>query len=386
MKKSSLTIIVVLCCTLSGVCQQVTIQEATNAAVNTMRYYGRNNISNSSIDSVYSMVNQGDTLLYEVHFESGETVLLSGHKACEPVLGYITEGKGETILNRYDNIPDGLRDFVDEYVAYSQHFFDTVSELIHLSDWEALQTYTPWVLGGNSLSPTTPPTTAVFGTTSDNPIEIRTYNLMRMYIDGGNGKNNGFIGVNTNTPRQMFHVRGGNILISRTADTTNKALGSTVCLSQSTKSDIEPYHFGFRYKASKEIIDRETLATMLDAEMFASYSKARNERIVALPLWIVSGVGLSASAYFAFMGLDDCLHPSPVDYENPMMPAAPFLFVASGVLFAATLAPMIPAIILTIDSKKRLNGIASSFNTKGRETISIEFGGINNGIGFAINF
>lgn len=54
------TIIVVLCCTLSGVCQQVTIQEATNAAVNTMRYYGRNNISNSSIDSVYSMVNQGD--------------------------------------------------------------------------------------------------------------------------------------------------------------------------------------------------------------------------------------------------------------------------------------------------------------------------------------
>ena len=99
MKKSSLTIIVVLCCALSGVCQQVTIQEATNAAVNTMRYYGRNNISNSSIDSVYSMVNQGDTLLYEVHFESGETVLLSGHKACEPVLGYITEGKGETISN-----------------------------------------------------------------------------------------------------------------------------------------------------------------------------------------------------------------------------------------------------------------------------------------------
>ena len=141
MKKSSLTIIVVLCCALSGVCQQVTIQEATNAAVNTMRYYGRNNISNSSIDSVYSMVNQGDTLLYEVHFESGETVLLSGHKACEPVLGYITEGKGETILNRYDQIPDGLRDFVDEYAAYSQYFFDTVSELIHLSDWEALQTY-----------------------------------------------------------------------------------------------------------------------------------------------------------------------------------------------------------------------------------------------------
>ncbi|MBQ8957372.1 MAG: hypothetical protein IJ057_02535 [Bacteroidales bacterium] len=89
------------------------------------------------------------------------------------------------------------------------------------------QTYTPWVLGGNSLSSTTPPTTAVFGTASDNPIEIRTYNLMRMYIDGGNGKTSGFIGVNTNTPRQMLHVKGGNFLISRTADITNKALGST---------------------------------------------------------------------------------------------------------------------------------------------------------------
>jgi len=47
---------------------------------------------------------------------------------------------------------------------------------------------------------------------------------------------------------------------------------------------------------------------------------------------------------------------------------------------------MIPAIILTIDSKKRLNWIATNFNTKGRETISIEFSCINNGIGFAINF
>lgn len=32
MKKSSLTIIVVLCCALSGVCQQVTIQEANEAS------------------------------------------------------------------------------------------------------------------------------------------------------------------------------------------------------------------------------------------------------------------------------------------------------------------------------------------------------------------
>jgi len=102
-----------------------------------------------------------------------------------------------------------------------------IAAILGFAAHASAQTYTPWVLGGNSLSPTTPPTTAVFGTTTDNPIEIRTYNLMRMYIDGGNGKTSGFIGVNTNTPRQMLHVKGGNILISRTADISNKALGST---------------------------------------------------------------------------------------------------------------------------------------------------------------
>lgn len=140
MKKASLIIVAILCCVFSGICQQVTQQEAINAAVNTMRYYGRN-VSNNIVDSVYTMLKQGNTLLYEVHFETGETVLLSGHKACVPVLGYITEGHGESILNQYDQIPDGLRDFVDEYAAYAQYFFDTISELEHLADWEALQIY-----------------------------------------------------------------------------------------------------------------------------------------------------------------------------------------------------------------------------------------------------
>ena len=121
--------------------QQVSQQEAIQAAVNAMRYYGKNGISINTVDTVFSMVNQVDTLLYEVHFETGETVLLSGHKACVPVLGYITEGHGETILDQYEQLPDGLRDFVEEYAAYSQFCFDSISELVHLSDWEALQTY-----------------------------------------------------------------------------------------------------------------------------------------------------------------------------------------------------------------------------------------------------
>jgi hypothetical protein len=81
-----------------------------------------------------------------------------------------------------------------------------------------------WLLGGNNL-PTS--TIGVLGASSNNPIEIRTNNLLRMYIEGDTIATRGFIGVNTNVPRQMFHVVGGNILISRTAARSDKALGST---------------------------------------------------------------------------------------------------------------------------------------------------------------
>lgn len=112
------------------------------------------------------------------------------------------------------------------------------------------QTSTPWLLDGNAIPSATPPTTTVFGTTTNNPIEIRTANLLRMYIDNSvENKTSGYIGVNTNTPRQMFHVVGGNILISRTAE-SSKALGSTngSILFGDETSAIYPYgSWGIEY-------------------------------------------------------------------------------------------------------------------------------------------
>lgn len=85
----------------------------------------------------------------------------------------------------------------------------------------------PWLLEGNNLPYNAIPTIGVLGTNSNNPIEIRTNNLLRMYIEGDTIATNGFIGVNTSAPRQMFHVVGGNILISSKAARSDKALGST---------------------------------------------------------------------------------------------------------------------------------------------------------------
>lgn len=50
------------------------------------------------------------------------------------------------------------------------------------------QTSTPWLLDGNAIPSATPPTTTVFGTTTNNPIEIWTTNHMRMCI--GNNVDN----------------------------------------------------------------------------------------------------------------------------------------------------------------------------------------------------
>ena len=116
--KRILFISLVMFIVLSAFPQQVTRQEAVNAAVNTIKYNGRSNLSNFSVSSINSK-NKGDTvLIYEVHFQSGEIVLLSGNKACTPVLGYSLStlfSASQSILDNNADIPDGLRDMLSEY-------------------------------------------------------------------------------------------------------------------------------------------------------------------------------------------------------------------------------------------------------------------------------
>ena len=131
----------------------------------------------------------------------------------------------------------------------------TIKSLIVIALWSvsicvSAQTTSPWLLGGNSISSTPVPETAVFGTTTDNSIEIRTSDIKRMYISSGFDKIDGFIGVNTNMPKQMFHVVGGNILISRTSEKTNKALGSTngsILFGDETSSQYPYGSWGIEY-------------------------------------------------------------------------------------------------------------------------------------------
>jgi len=127
---------------LSAVAQQVSRQEAINAAVNTMKYNGRTNLTKSSVSSVNSK-NNGDTvLIFEVLFQSGEKVLLSGNKACIPVLGYsLPTGvcAPQSILDNYADIPDGLRDMIEDYEEQILYCFRNNLTSSHSEEWQLLQ-------------------------------------------------------------------------------------------------------------------------------------------------------------------------------------------------------------------------------------------------------
>ena len=93
--------------------QQVSRQEAESAALTRVR--GNNPSRNVSIIDVTSLLNtQGDTILYEIETDQAISVILSGNKACLPILGVHGSMEG-SYLQQYDSLPEGLRFLLDCY-------------------------------------------------------------------------------------------------------------------------------------------------------------------------------------------------------------------------------------------------------------------------------
>lgn len=157
-------------------------------------------------------------------------------------------------------------------------------------------------------------------------------------------------------------------------------------IAQETGMDIERSCGGFRNAESKEKIDKEYLNQILSPELFTLYSRAHMEYVAAIPFWVLSAIGVSASTVFAVSGVVDALNPPPEDYENPVMPAAPFLFVASGVSLATSLVPLIPAVVLTIDSHHKLDQIATDHNNRKGNPTTVKFGVHDHGFCITFNF
>ena len=74
--------------------QQVTIEEAQRAA--TQFVSKRKAISDPVVEAVYSLKRENHTLMYEVIFDDRQGVLLSGSKACQPILGFFNVSAKDT--------------------------------------------------------------------------------------------------------------------------------------------------------------------------------------------------------------------------------------------------------------------------------------------------
>ena len=98
--------------------QQVTENDAIQAALCCI---GNKNNSTSNI-ALHHLTNyNGDTLLYEITFD-GVSVLLSGSKACIPVLG--TYKSEVSLLEYYDFLPCNIKSFIGDYISQIDSCFN----------------------------------------------------------------------------------------------------------------------------------------------------------------------------------------------------------------------------------------------------------------------
>ena len=121
--------------------QQITVVQAREAAMNTLKYErGDDDLSESTIDTVIIKQQNTHNLIYGVCFHDGLVVLVSGHANCIPILG-ILEMKSENARVSLFNVglfPPALKQLIDIYTNQIQYCFDNHQYTGVHPDWEAL--------------------------------------------------------------------------------------------------------------------------------------------------------------------------------------------------------------------------------------------------------
>ncbi len=131
-----------------GIAQSVMQQEAVQAAVKLMQTESRVSLTMDSVSCTNILARNGNTLLYEVLFTNGSTVLLSGHKACTPILGVILAEEDEPstgLLSQLDSLPEAFQELINYYAEQISFSIDNSVPLYCQSQWDSL-------LYGNGLS------------------------------------------------------------------------------------------------------------------------------------------------------------------------------------------------------------------------------------------
>lgn len=123
--------------------QQVSLEEAQKAALATIGKNADSRLLSTNTNNKIRIVNQltelEHTLMYEVVFEDNSAVLLSGSKACLPVLGHYTVSEDNQSVFA-DETPGGLKDLIEVYRRQIEACFrnDTIT-LHYRNEWQELQ-------------------------------------------------------------------------------------------------------------------------------------------------------------------------------------------------------------------------------------------------------
>ena len=117
--------------------QQVTRQEAALAAMNSISGTGARTHNLRNMNIVERNDDRGNTILYEVTFDS-LSVLLSGSKSSYPLLGTYHTGNG-SILANYDSLPNNIRVLIDNYYDQIEECFNNATdETQYYHEWNRL--------------------------------------------------------------------------------------------------------------------------------------------------------------------------------------------------------------------------------------------------------
>lgn len=103
--------------------------------------------------------------------------------------------------------------------------------------------------------------------------------------------------------------------------------------------------------SGNEKLDKGSVQQLLNSEHFALYKQARREYVAAMPLWGLTGAGITSAVILASVGgYYDYTYVYDPDYHNTNISFVFYIF--SGFTASVAILSSIPAIILTVDSQK----------------------------------
>ena len=150
--------------------RQIHYYEALAVARNMLNYLDYDNNSISDISEVRVRVFQEtdtklDTLLYEIELDNGAEILLSGNRACKPVL---VHGYTSSIFENEDELPCGVQFFIDSYIEQIKYAFTFTDTLLYNAEWEALKVFDETQIGGKGAVVVAPLLTTKWGQSKNN--------------------------------------------------------------------------------------------------------------------------------------------------------------------------------------------------------------------------